>query len=67
MVLGRKNKLYLIDFGISKIFKLRAYFINCRLLELRIIASHKGHEIGRKDDLESLGYLLVYLVKGILP
>ena len=31
------------------------------------IAAHKGYELGRKDDLESLGYVLVFLYKGHLP
>lgn len=29
------------------------------------IDAHKGHELGRKDDLESLGYVLIFLFKGI--
>ena len=28
------------------------------------IASHIGHEIGRKDDLESLFYVILYCIKG---
>ena len=28
------------------------------------IAAHKGHEIGRKDDVESLFYVLIYLITG---
>jgi len=27
------------------------------------VASHKNLELGRKDDLESLGYLFVYFLK----
>lgn len=30
------------------------------------IASHKGYEQSRKDDLEALGYVLLYLLKGNL-
>jgi casein kinase 1/casein kinase 1 alpha len=28
------------------------------------IAAHLGHELGRKDDLESLMYILLYLLRG---
>lgn len=31
------------------------------------VSNHKGHEQGRKDDLESLGYVLMYLFHGHLP
>ena len=78
MVMGRKEQsptLFLIDFGISKQFK-DSKNIHIPFREKKpfigtaryaSIASHLNYEIGRKDDLESLGYLLLYLVKGVLP
>ena len=78
IVLGRgenSNQVFLIDFGISKIYKdtygrhvpyrdKKSFIGTARYAS---IAAHDGIEISRKDDLESLGYVLVYLLKGYLP
>ena len=68
------SQLYIIDYGIGKFFK-----VNNRHLEMKVgknfigttryasIAAHDGNEIGRKDDLESLFYVLIYLYKKKLP
>ncbi|CAD8072850.1 unnamed protein product [Paramecium primaurelia] len=78
MILGIGNeisKLYLIDFGISKvyrdangrhiIFKDQKSFLGTT--RYASIAAHLGHELGRKDDLESLMYILLYFLRGQLP
>lgn len=68
------NLLYLIDYGIAKEFiengkhipymEGRPFIGTIRFASL---AAHKGIELSRKDDLESLGYLLIFFLKGKLP
>jgi serine/threonine protein kinase len=70
-----KTKLYCIDFGLSKKyikknnehipFKKDGKF--CGTARYASIAAHKGYEQSRKDDLEAVGYLLVYIYRGKLP
>ncbi|CAD8120877.1 unnamed protein product [Paramecium sonneborni] len=73
---GKDNgKIYLLDFGISKIFKdcnnkhipfreNRSFLGTTRYAS---IAAHLGHELGRKDDLESMMYIILYFIRGQLP
>lgn len=67
--------LFLIDFGLAKVYrnqegrhismKDRGTLIgNVRFSSAD---AHAGKEQSRKDDLYSLGYILVYLLKGKLP
>ncbi|CAD8143420.1 unnamed protein product [Paramecium pentaurelia] len=65
---------YLVDFGVSKQifdqgkhipFRDKKSFIGTT--RYASIAAHKGYEIGRKDDLESLMYVIIYLILGKLP
>lgn len=70
-----KKKLYCIDFGLSKRYiNKNGKHINfsnekkfCGTARYASIAAHESCEQSRKDDLESLGYILVYLFKGKLP
>jgi serine/threonine protein kinase len=76
-VIGYNNtkKLFCIDFGIStkylkkngehKPFSNNKRF--CGTARYASIAAHTNQEQSRKDDLESIGYILVYLYKTRLP
>lgn len=73
---NKKNIIYIIDFGLAKRYKdlknnKHIPFKEGKSLvgtaRYASIASHLGHEQGRKDDLESLGYLLLYFMRGKLP
>lgn len=68
--------VYLIDFGLSKEFRDPnthqhiPYSDSLGFAGTSIFASihnHRGWELGRRDDLESLAYILIYFLCGSLP
>lgn len=68
------NNLYLIDYGLSKQFISESEHVPlkntkkfCGTVRYASIAAHESMEQSRKDDLETIGYILVYLYKGKLP
>ncbi|MCQ2815830.1 MAG: casein kinase 1 family protein [archaeon] len=72
---NKSNLLYLIDFGLSKKYK-DAKIDHLSYKEHRpltgttryvSINTHLGIEQSRRDDLESIGYVLLYFIKKRLP
>jgi len=68
------DKVFLVDLGLAKQWRTEAGHIPYRTGNRIIgtaryasINSHMGHQLSRRDDMESLGYLLVYFAKGRLP
>lgn len=71
----KSNRIYVIDFGLCKMYKNRdrthiAFTDRKKLVgtvRYTSINSHHGFELSRRDDLESIGYIIIYFLRGRLP
>jgi casein kinase 1 len=71
---GDPSLIYMIDLGLAKRFlKDGLHIPYCTGKELTgtaryaSINTHMGYQQARRDDVESIGYVVVYLAKGCLP
>ena len=73
---SNNNKIYLIDFGLAKKFRESKEDNHYEMkrgdkligtARFASIYTMNGYSQSRRDDLESLGYVLIYFLKGKLP
>lgn len=68
------NILYVIDFGLAQEYSINGKHCPEKLIDGIVgttrymsVSAHNKKEQSRRDDLESIGYMLIYLAKGELP
>ena len=72
---GKTEIIKLLDFGLWKYYKIKNKHIPYKKYKKIIgknyifgsINNLNGIELSRRDDLESIGYILIYFIKGSLP
>jgi len=73
---GKAHHVYLVDFGLSKRYHDGRRHISQKskkgsgvsgTAKFNSLNANRGLDQSRRDDLESLGHLLIYLLKGALP
>jgi casein kinase I family protein HRR25 len=72
--LNRVNELYIIDFGFCKSYlednnhvRIKSTYNMIGSMNYASIMSHKRYELSRRDDLETLSYIMLYFFNGSLP
>ncbi|CAD2217338.1 casein kinase I [Angomonas deanei] len=73
---SKAHILYIIDYGLSKLYWDLKKNMHLPFAEGKPLTgtarycsanTHRGYEQSRRDDMESLGFLFVYFLKGSLP
>jgi casein kinase 1 len=72
---NKDSQIYIIDYGLCKMYvdkkgthiPLKTEKSLVGSIRYCSINSHSGLELSRRDDMESLGYMVIYLLKGGLP
>jgi len=73
---NKRNQVFIIDFGLAKQYRYPKTGKHIPLTEKNgfhgtpryaSVHTHEGIAPSRRDDVESLGYVLIYLLKGKLP
>lgn len=69
-----RNQIYIIDFGLSKLYSIQNKHVEMLTDRTPIgtydyisLNVHRGYTPSRRDDLESLGYIIIYMLVGKLP
>lgn len=72
--LNNTNTIYLIDFGFCKSYIENGHHNKIKKIHHMVgsknyasISSHNCYDLSRRDDLESLAYMLLYFYMGFLP
>jgi len=73
-LIDSNKKLYIIDFGLSKLYNINGIHIKNKIgrkitgtINYSSVNVHLGFTPSRRDDIESICYILLYLFVGKLP